>query len=37
MWNDGTGRWLLVASVLLQVAGVAVLFRMMNETEEDDG
>ena len=37
MWNDGTGRWLLVASVLLQVAGVAVLFKMMNETEEDDG
>lgn len=37
MWNDGTGRWLLVASVLLQIAGVAVLFKMMNETEEDDG
>ena len=37
MWNDGTGRWLLVASVLLQIAGVAVLFRMMNQTEEDDG
>lgn len=37
MWSDGTGRWLLVASVLLQIAGVAVLFRMMNETEEDDG
>lgn len=37
MWNDGTGRWLLVASVLLQISGVAVLFRMMNATEEDDG
>ncbi|MDP3858538.1 MAG: type II secretion system F family protein [Stagnimonas sp.] len=36
MWEDPTGRWLLVASVLLQIAGVAVLFSMMRDSEGDD-
>jgi tight adherence protein B len=34
MWLDGVGRWLLVGSVLLQVAGVLVIYRMMRSTEE---
>jgi len=36
MWDDSTGRWFLVASVVLQVIGVAILFRMMNATEDPD-
>jgi len=32
MWADGTGRVLLVASVLLQIAGVAMIWRMMSRT-----
>jgi tight adherence protein B len=34
MWLDSVGRWLLVGSVLLQVAGVLVIYRMMRSTEE---
>lgn len=34
MWLDDVGRWLLVGSVLLQVAGVLVIYRMMRSTEE---
>lgn len=36
MWADASGRWYLVASVVLQVVGVAILFRMMNATEDPD-
>lgn len=36
MWDDSAGRWLLVASVVLQIVGVGVLFRMMNSTEDPD-
>lgn len=36
MWADASGRAFLVASVLLQIAGVAVLWRMMNATEDPD-
>ena len=36
MWADGTGRWVLMLSVLLQVAGVIVLWRMMNRTGDSD-
>ena len=32
MWADGSGKWLLLASVLLQVAGVALIWRMMTRT-----
>jgi Flp pilus assembly protein TadB len=32
MWADGKGRVLLVASVLLQIAGVVMIWRMMNRT-----
>ncbi|MEW6167490.1 MAG: type II secretion system F family protein [Pseudomonadota bacterium] len=34
MWLDSVGRWLLIVSVLLQVAGVFVIYRMMRSTEE---
>ena len=34
MWLDGVGRWLLVGSVVLQVMGVLVIYRMMRSTEE---
>ena len=36
MWADSTGRILLIVSILMQVAGVIVLFRMMNATEDPD-
>lgn len=36
MWADPSGRWFLVASVLLQVFGVAILWRMMNSTGDPD-
>ncbi|TAJ50616.1 MAG: hypothetical protein EPN60_09180 [Nevskiaceae bacterium] len=36
MWADASGRWYLVASVVLQIVGVAILFRMMNATEDPD-
>ena len=36
MWADGSGRWVLMLSVLLQVAGVIVLWRMMNNTGDGD-
>jgi tight adherence protein B len=36
MWADTSGRIFLVVSVLLQVAGVAVLWRMMNSTGDPD-
>lgn len=36
MWLDSTGRWFLIASVLLQIGGVAVLWRMMNSTGDPD-
>jgi len=36
MWEDGTGRAFLIGSVLLQIGGVAVLWRMMNSTEDPD-
>lgn len=32
MWADPSGRWLLISSVLLQVAGVALIWRMMTRT-----
>ncbi|MFP5307579.1 MAG: type II secretion system F family protein [Gammaproteobacteria bacterium] len=34
MWFDSVGRWLLIISVLLQVAGIFVIYRMMRSTEE---
>lgn len=36
MWADHSGRIFLIASVLLQISGVAVLWRMMNATEDPD-
>lgn len=36
MWADPSGRWYLIASVVLQLIGVAILFRMMNATEDPD-
>ena len=36
MWADSVGRWFLIFSIVLQVAGVAVLWRMMNSTEDPD-
>jgi len=36
MWADPTGKVLLIVSILMQVAGVIVLFRMMNATEDPD-
>lgn len=36
MWADPTGKILLIVSILMQVAGVIVLFRMMNATEDPD-
>lgn len=36
MWADPTGRILLIVSIVMQVAGVIVLFRMMNATEDPD-
>ena len=36
MWADPSGRIFLIASVLLQIAGVAVLWRMMNATGDPD-
>lgn len=36
MWENPSGRWYLVASVVLQLVGVAILFRMMNATEDPD-
>lgn len=36
MWADSAGKWFLVASVALQIVGVAVLWRMMNVTEDPD-
>lgn len=35
MWFDSGGRMLLIASVVLQVVGVVVIFRMMKATEDD--
>ncbi len=34
MWQDPVGRILLIASILLQVSGAAVIYRMMRSTEE---
>ncbi|MEC9362080.1 MAG: type II secretion system F family protein [Sinimarinibacterium flocculans] len=34
MWFDGVGRWLLIGSVVLQVVGVLVIYRMMRSTED---
>lgn len=34
MWADTGGRALLVVSILMQVAGIFVIFRMMRSTEE---
>ena len=36
MWADPGGRWFLIASVLLQIFGVAILWRMMNSTGDPD-
>lgn len=36
MWADPSGRIFLVASVLLQITGVAVLWKMMNSTGDPD-
>lgn len=36
MWADPSGRIFLIASVLLQVTGVAVLWKMMNSTGDPD-
>lgn len=36
MWANPSGRWYLIASVALQLVGVAILFRMMNATEDPD-
>lgn len=36
MWADSSGRIFLIASVLLQIAGVAILWRMMNSTADPD-
>ncbi|TJY56708.1 hypothetical protein E4T66_19300 [Sinimarinibacterium sp. CAU 1509] len=34
MWQDNVGRILLVVSILLQISGAAVIYRMMRSTEE---
>ncbi|SFF38713.1 tight adherence protein B [Fontimonas thermophila] len=34
MWNDAVGRWLLIGSVILQLVGVLVIYRMMRSTED---
>ncbi len=34
MWADATGRILLIVSVVLQIIGVVVIYRMMQSTEE---
>jgi tight adherence protein B len=34
MWNDPSGRGLLIASVVFQVLGVVVIYRMMRATED---
>lgn len=36
MWADASGRMFLIASVLLQISGVAVLWKMMNATGDPD-
>lgn len=36
MWADGSGRIFLIVSVLLQIVGVGVLWRMMNSTGDPD-
>ncbi len=36
MWADPSGRIFLIASVLLQIGGVAVLWKMMNSTGDPD-
>lgn len=36
MWADPSGRIFLIASVLLQIGGVAILWRMMNSTGDPD-
>lgn len=36
MWADPSGRIFLLASVFLQIAGVAILWRMMNATGDPD-
>lgn len=36
MWADPSGRIFLIASVLLQIGGVAVLWKMMNATADPD-
>lgn len=36
MWADATGRVLLIASVILQLVGVVVIYRMMRSTEEPE-
>ena len=36
MWADPSGRIFLIVSVLLQIAGVAILWRMMNATADPD-
>lgn len=35
MWNDGTGRGLLMFSVFMQVCGILVIWRMMRSSEDD--
>ena len=34
MWADGTGRILLIVSVLMQISGIFVIWRMMRSTED---
>lgn len=34
MWNDSTGRVLLIVSVLMQICGIFVIWRMMRSTED---
>ena len=36
MWADPSGRMFLIASVFLQIGGVAILWRMMNSTGDPD-
>ncbi|MES2684422.1 MAG: type II secretion system F family protein [Pseudomonadota bacterium] len=36
MWADPSGRIFLIASVLLQITGVAILWKMMNSTGDPD-
>lgn len=35
MWADGGGRLMLIGSVVMQVAGVVVIYRMMRSTGEE--